>query len=101
MGPEITVGGGGGPENIFVINISHRGPNGPPSRSNWTKGVQLLLEGSVPVFLRKHIATCDFQGGPRPLYPRPSGSSHEKCKHNGLMFKNLSLLLLPEWEIIL
>ena len=40
-------GGGGGPDNVFffVKNVFHREPYGPPSRSNWTQGVQLLFEG--------------------------------------------------------
>ena len=38
-------GSGGGPENLLVINVSHRGSCGPPSRSNWTQGVQLPPEG--------------------------------------------------------
>ena len=37
----------------------------PPSRSNWTHGVQLHLEGSVQIFLRKLIATCEFPTGGR------------------------------------
>ena len=32
---------------------------------------------SVPVFLRKPIATCDFPGGVRPPAPHHSGSTHE------------------------
>ena len=39
----------GGPDNIVIffsiINIFHREPNEPPSRSNWTHWVQSLLEG--------------------------------------------------------
>ena len=36
----------GGPDNVMflVINIFHRGSYKPPSRSNWTQGVQLLFE---------------------------------------------------------
>ena len=30
---------------------------------------------SVPVFLRKPIATCDFQGGPDPHIPTPQDPS--------------------------
>ena len=43
-------------------------PYGPPSRSNWTN---CFSRGSVPVFLRKSIATCDFPGGVsgRPISP--------------------------------
>ena len=55
---------------ILVINIFHRGMYGPPPRSPIAS-----QGGSVPVFLRKHIATCDFPGGsvaPAPL----SGSAH-------------------------
>ena len=39
-------------KNSFVINVFDRGSYGPPSRSNWTPGVQLLLEGGggVPVY---------------------------------------------------
>ena len=31
--------------SYLVIIVFHRGPNGPPSRSDCTRGVQLLLEG--------------------------------------------------------
>ena len=32
---------------FLVINIFHRGPYEPPFRSNWTQGVQLLLNGGL------------------------------------------------------
>ena len=48
---------------FLVLNLFQKGPYGPPARSNWTRWVQLLLEvGSVPVFWRKPIVTCDFNG---------------------------------------
>ena len=51
-----------------------------PSRSNWTHRVQLLLAGSVPEFLRKPIATCDFPGRvPDPLPPPPFWIRPWKC----------------------
>ena len=62
----------GGPDNIFLSSTYFRGPYRPPSRSNGTPWVQLLLYGSVPEFLKKPRATCDFPGGPPPL----SGSAH-------------------------
>ena len=54
---------------ILVINVFHKGPCEPPSRSNWTQ------ERSVQVLLRKPIATCDYLGGPLPnppLWQRPA-----------------------------
>ena len=46
----ILGGGGGGPDScfVFVINVFHK-------ENSFTRG-------SVPVFLRQTIATCDFQG---------------------------------------
>ena len=41
---KIPSGGGGCPENFFVINVFHRRRYGPPSRVPW---VQLLLEGNT------------------------------------------------------
>ena len=77
-GPEIFFFGGGG----GGISIFHRGSYGPPFRSNWT-GPIASWRGSVPVFLRKSIATCDFWVGrlaPVPPLLPPSGSTH-----NGIM----------------
>ena len=61
---------GWGPD---IINVFHRGPYVPHSRSNWTpRGVQLLLEGDPYLyFYRKPLATCNFPGT-----PTPSGSAH-------------------------
>ena len=42
---------GGGAENILVINVFHRGSYGPHSRSNWTRGIQLLLDGGSYQYL--------------------------------------------------
>ena len=70
-----SVGGGGVHTPLFIkdfTNIFHRGPYRPPSRRNSSR------RGSVPEFLRKPIATCDFPagggggGGVDPL----SGSAH-------------------------
>ena len=64
--PEDSVRWGGGPFLFLclVIKVFYRGPYEPAYRSNWTQWVQLLLEsGSIPEFLRKPIATCDFPGG--------------------------------------
>ena len=47
---------------VIKVNVFLRGLYGPPSRSNWTQGVQLLEKGSVTEFLRKPIATCDSAG---------------------------------------
>ena len=57
----------------LVINIFHRGLYESPSRSNWNQGVKLLNRGgSLPVFVSKPIATCDFPwGSPDPLPPTP------------------------------
>ena len=58
---EIRSGGGGGGEGLGWwapdfkkhtqknINLFHRWLYGPPSRSNWSRGIQLLLEGGVCV----------------------------------------------------
>ena len=85
--PENSVRGGGvggGGVGVgsylttFFSKVFHIGLYEPPSRNNCTQGVQLL--GSVPVFLRKPLATCDFPGvcvcvgggggGPHPAPPR-------------------------------
>ena len=71
-----------GPGNVFfflfflsflVINIFHRGPYGPPLRSNWTNGSNCISMAASTCILRKHSATCFFQG---TLDPPPSGSAH-------------------------
>ena len=61
--------GGGGTGELWVLpivlvnNIFHTGPYRPPSRNDWTTlGPIASRGGSVPEFLRKHIATCDFPG---------------------------------------
>ena len=48
----------------FSLNVFHRGPYEPPSRSYWTTPwVQMLLEEeSVPVYLRQPIDVCDIPG---------------------------------------
>ena len=83
----VCVWGGGGLTSFFclfaVINVFHRGPYGPPSRSKRTpsRGV------SVPVFLGKHLAIWDFPGGGvgwgrvgwRSGPPAPSGSAYAGC----------------------
>ena len=39
---------GGSPDNVFLVpNVFHRGPYDPPSRSNLSHGVQLLLRTSI------------------------------------------------------
>ena len=66
--PEISV-------RVILIffksfNVFHRRQYGPPLRGYWTRWVQLPLDwGSIPVFLRKHIATCDFRRIPDPVDP--------------------------------
>ena len=54
-----------GPDNVVFngMSVFYRGPYEPPSRSNWTPGSNCFSRGSVPVFLRKHIATWDFLQG--------------------------------------
>ena len=46
--------------------------------------------GSIPLFIRKHIAICDFPGGGggggRPPAPTPSGSAPLSCA--GAILKN-------------
>ena len=49
---------------FLVINEFQRWPYIPPSIRDWTQGGPIASRGrSVSVFLRKPIATCDFQGG--------------------------------------
>ena len=66
---------------FLVINVFHVGPYEPPSRSNWTVGSNCFSRGSVPVFLRKSIATCDFPGvGVRtPYLPLDPPVDHSFC----------------------
>ena len=53
---------------FLIFSIFHREPYGPPLSRSWTQGVQLLdgrgpiayRVGSIPEFLRKLNATCDF-----------------------------------------
>ena len=52
---------------FLIINKCHRGTYQP-----W---VQVLFKGSIPVFLRTPIATCDFPQGIRTPYP--SGFAHD------------------------
>ena len=61
-------------KTFLVINVFHRGPYEPPSRNNWTQGVQFLLEkGLVLVFLDNIEPLTIFQGwGFKPL-PSPLG----------------------------
>ena len=57
-------GGGGYPENFFGHqHILQRAIRASLEESNY------ISRGYVPVFLRKHIATCDFPGGPGRLIP--------------------------------
>ena len=73
---------------FFFINLFHSGRYGPPSRSNWNRGVQLIASRgeSVPVF-EGNIATCDFPGGhPEPL--SPSGSAHTSLLYNWNLVTN-------------
>ena len=47
---------------LLFINVFHRGSYGPPSRSSWNPGVQLLLEVVCTSILRKPIiATCNIK----------------------------------------
>ena len=52
---------GGSRQCFKVINVFHREPYKPPSRG--PRDPIASREGSVPVFLRKSLATCDFPGG--------------------------------------
>ena len=62
---------------FLVINVFHRGPYGPPLRSNWTLGPIASRGWSVLGFLRNHIANCVLLGGGGSGPPvRPSVSTH-------------------------
>ena len=61
------VGGGGGRGCHFFINVFHRGSCVYLPRE--AIGPIVPRGVSVPIFLRKPIATCDFPGGPDPLPP--------------------------------
>ena len=68
--PENSVMRMGVLKTFLFINVFHRGPCGPPPRSNWTLGSNCFSRGSVPVIIRKQTATCDFPGvGADLLYP--------------------------------
>ena len=64
-----TQGGGEVLKMFIVINVFHRESQAPPA----TEGPKCFSRGSLPVFLRKPIATCEFQGwwGSGPLPPPP------------------------------
>ena len=65
------------PDLFLVINVIQKGSYGPPSRSNLTSGPIASPGRSVPVFQRKPITTCDFQGWVQtPCHP--SGSAYEQ-----------------------
>ena len=71
-GNSVRVGGEGGQDFFCHEHISERTLRASLEESN------CLPMGSEPVFLRKHIATCDFRGGgggSGPLIPT-SGSTH-------------------------
>ena len=74
-GSDIWGGGGLTFSVCFLIIKFHRGPYEPPLRSNWTHGPIASQGRSVPVCLKKSIATCDFPAwGLDPL--DFSGSAH-------------------------
>ena len=76
----------GGTLLTFLVIDQHISQRAERNSFQKQLGSNCFSRGSAPVFLRKHIATWDFQGGPDPLSPPPPGFSHEQCKHNGLMF---------------
>ena len=66
---------------VLVINIFYRVLYGPLSKSNWTqRGPNASRGGSVhvPVFVWKHIGTCDFPAVSGPC-PPSSVSVHAEC----------------------
>ena len=57
-------GGGGGPEKLFsIINVFHRRLYDLPREAIEPKGSNCFTRVSVPIFLRKPIATFDFPDG--------------------------------------
>ena len=69
MGTEDFTRYGGGLD-FFVNNIFYRGPNGHPSRQLGPMDPIASQEGSVPLFLKKHISSSEYPGeGPNRLSP--------------------------------
>ena len=52
---------------FLVINLFHRGPHGPTSRSNRT--LALILVGVSKAISKEPIAACDFSVGQNLLCP--------------------------------
>ena len=62
-----------GPENFLVINVFTEGRTDLPLEAIGPEGSNCFSRGSVPVILRRHIATCDFLGDSTD--PCPSSES--------------------------
>ena len=87
--------GGGGGVLTFYSHQKRGRTNAPQKVIGHKGGIHLLLKGcgSIPVFLRKPRATCDFQAGVRsPGLWLPSGSAHGASP-----FPNIELI----WYFIL
>ena len=85
--------GGGGTLHFFCCclfqssNVFHRGSYGPPSRSIWTQGVQLLLEGVPYQNSQGILLSLVIFRRVRPLPPPFTGSAHGEsyrsmCHHS-------------------
>ena len=61
----------------WKLFLSHRRISQSSVRTSLEKQLGAIIDsrrGFVPIFLRKHIATCDFPGVQTPCHP--SGSAH-------------------------
>ena len=62
-------GGGRGPDNVLFVfgfkssTYSTEGRTNLPEKQFGPKGYTCLSRGSIPVFPKKPLATCDFPGG--------------------------------------
>ena len=60
---QVTPSGGGGSPEVIIFShqrILERSVRTSPVKHLGSKGPFASRGGSVPVFLREHIATCDF-----------------------------------------
>ena len=68
----------------FSATYFTEGRTSLPIEAIGPEGSNCFSRGSVPVFLKKPIPTCDFQGSKTPN--PPSGSTHDVLAHVLLLF---------------